>query len=254
MLDTYEKMGTQMKLQVITSFNQHYYDLIGRDCVESWLRHWPENLSLTCYVEEFSIPDYSRIRQIDFEELGQDYRNFQAAPDVKPRAKTFGKKGYCVIHAMQHSTADWVLWIDADVITGKAFPKDYWTNLLEPKYLTMYMGVNYTHDKTGRAGPWLVPETGIFAVNRRHSQFAVFQSEYQRRYQEHDFSDLRRSYDNDVFGAAVEFTSDAEHLDVCQNLKKPYKTPLSHTMLADYLHHYKAKHSKEHYQDRTDVQ
>ena len=254
MLATHEKMGAQMKLQVITSFNQHYYDLIGKDCVDSWLRHWPDTLSLTCYVEEFSIPDLPRIRQIDFEELGQEYKDFQAATDVKPRAKTFSKKAHCVMHAMKHSTADWILWIDADVVTVDTFPRDYWPQLLRPKYLTMYMGVTYTHDKTGRAGPWLVPETGIFAINRRHPQFCVFRSEYERRYREHDFGNLRRSYDNDVFGAAVEFTNDVEHLDICKSLAKPYKTPLSHTVLAEYLHHYKAKHSKEYYQDRTDAQ
>ena len=49
-----------MKLEIITSFNQKYYDLIGKDCVDSWLKYWPEEYSLTCYVEEFTIPAHPR--------------------------------------------------------------------------------------------------------------------------------------------------------------------------------------------------
>jgi hypothetical protein len=40
-----------MNIEVITSFNQNYYDLIGKDSVDSWLKYWPKELSLTCYVE-----------------------------------------------------------------------------------------------------------------------------------------------------------------------------------------------------------
>ena len=73
MLGTHEEMGKEM-IQVITSFNQYYYDLIGRDSVNSFLEHWPKELSLTCYVEEFRLPKHDRIHQITFSKLHADYK------------------------------------------------------------------------------------------------------------------------------------------------------------------------------------
>ena len=66
-----------MKLEIITSFNQKYYDLIGKDAVNSWLKYWPEEYILTCYVEEFTMPAHPRIKQIPFDNLCKEYFEFQ---------------------------------------------------------------------------------------------------------------------------------------------------------------------------------
>ena len=159
------------------------------------------------------------------------------------------------MHALVHSKADWIFWMDADVVTVKELPMEMLENILKSGCLSMYMGVTYTSDKAGNAGNWLVPETGIFAVNTRHWQFKTFRAEYLRRYHERDYADLRRFYDNDVFGAALSVVPDAAVLDLCAGFKKSYKTPLRHTVLGDHLIHYKAKHSKAEYnQDDADDQ
>jgi hypothetical protein len=238
-----------MKIEVITSFNQHYYDLIGKDCVESWLAYWPHDMSLTCYVEEFALPAHGRIKQIDFSVLEQSYRDLQQE-DFHSSIKKFSKKAYPFIHAMYNSNSDWVLWIDADVITQAPVPGNFWSEQLEDRYLSAYLGVTYHSDKEGNPGIWLVPETGVFAVNLQHRKFAEFREEYARRYRERDFDDLRRAYDNDVLGAAVGKVS-AEYLDWCHGLPKAYKTPMRHTVLGSYLMHWKAKHSKTTYSQLT---
>ena len=235
-----------MNIEVITSFNQHYYDLIGRDCVESWLKHWPEDLSITCYVEEMRVKEHPRIKQINFDQLSDRYTEFNENPKTKPRQKTFAKKAFSVIHAMFNSTADWIFWIDADVITKQHLNMNLLKDTLDSKYLSVYMGVCYAERRDGTKGDWLVPETGIFAVNTRHPKFDDFRSEYARRYTEHDFADLRKGYDNDVFGITIK-TIDADYLDLCANFEKHYKTPLPHTVFGDYLTHHKAKHGKSTY-------
>ena len=52
-----------MNIEIITSFNQRYYDLIGKDCVDTWLKYWPKELTLTCYVEEFRLPEHPRLNK-----------------------------------------------------------------------------------------------------------------------------------------------------------------------------------------------
>jgi hypothetical protein len=232
-----------MNIEVITSFDQHYYDIIGKDSVTSWLEHWPADMTLTAYVEEFSIPDQARVHQIGFDQLPAGYRQFQDLSH-KSRVHTFAKKAWCLIHAMHTSAAHRIMWIDADVITVQPVDHALLAKIMPDQVLSTHLAVRYSHDGAGNPGSWLVPETGIFVVNTQHALFSQFRAEYQRRYVENDRSGLRRFYDNDVYGAALDHV-DPPVLDLCANLKKPYKTPLKHTVLGPYLHHYKAKHSKD---------
>jgi len=242
MLDTHATMGIKMKLEVITSVNQDYYDRIGRDCFRSYLAHW--STTLTVYAESVAIDQHPRVRVIDFDQLGDDYREFQNNTNLSRRCRTFAKKAFSVLHALDHSQADWIIWLDADVITQQSDPAAVLAQILPPNDLAMYMGVTYTdHAGTGKQGYWLVPETGLFGINLTHASMPDLRKEYRRRYVERDFADLRRSYDNDVFGAAIRNTP-ADYLDLCADLAKPYKTPLKHTVLGEYLHHHKAKHRK----------
>mgnify|MGYP003344957668 CR=1 FL=1 len=237
-------------IEVITSVNQQYWDIIGRDSIQSWLQHWSTDFRLTVYVEEFTLPLVSdRIQQIGFQDLDPDYSVLQQE-SWHPSVRRFAKKAYSFIHAMQHSRSRWIIWLDADVITQQRVNWALWQPLLRKDFLCTYMGVTYTTDKQGNPGHWLVPETGVFAVNQRHSLYQRFRDEYCRRYRERDCQDLRRFYDNDVFGAAVKCLPDAMVNDLCRDLTKHYKTPLKHTVLGPYLSHFKAKHSKFQYASR----
>lgn len=237
-------MGAVMNIAVVTSFNQEYYDKIGRDCISSFLTHW--SLPITVYNEGADIEPSDRVQVIDFDQLDPAYQALQDNPDMSDRVKRFGKKAYSVIHAMHHVRCDWLVWLDADVITQRSDPAKVLAHILEPRYLAMYLGVRYDTHRGLKFGDWLVPETGVFAVNRRHECFLQFRDRYQQRYHNLEFADLRRSYDNDVLGAVITEIK-ADYLDLCRDLPKGYKTPLRHTVLGDYLHHYKAKHSKANY-------
>ena len=235
-----------MNIEIITSFNETYYNLIGKDCVDSWLKYWPKELSLTCYVEGFSLPENKRIKQIDFSCLDPAYEIFQNTKGIGGQERKFAKKSFSFIHAMYHSTADRVVWLDADVITQEKLLLDLLLSVLPNDVLSTHMGVTYLTNKDGTPGRWFVPETGFFAVNTRHVKFDQFRSEYRRRFVDHDSSNLRRYYDNDVYGYVVEQIG-GKVLDLCKDFKKPYKTPLKHTVLGPYLHHYKAKGAKADY-------
>lgn len=229
------------KIEVITSFNRTYYDLIGRDSIESWLKYWPKSMVLTCFVEEFKLPEHHRLNQISFEDFDPEYEIFQAS--ANKQVKKFAKKAWSFIHAMHNSTADRIIWVDADVLTKDYISESFLQNILPINVLSTHMGVTYTTDKNGNPGRWFVPETGFFAVNTRHKLFEKFRHEYRRHYVEQDYKMLRRFYDNDVYGYVFEKLN-TEGLDLCAEFQKPYKTPMRHTVLGPYMEHYKAKHSK----------
>lgn len=234
-----------MNIRVITSFNEKYYNLIGRDSIDSWLKYWPIDLQLTCFVEEFSIPNNDRIIQIPFTEFSNDYQKIQSAK-IGSQARKFAKKAWCFVHAMENIDADRIVWLDADVLTLKSLPLELLHNILPDDVLSTHMGVTYTTKKNGTAGRWFVPETGFFAINKNHPKFQEFLAGYKRRYVDLDDSNLRRFYDNDVYGYVFEDLK-SKGYDLCSNFEKPYKTPLSRTVLGQFLQHYKAKHSKAAY-------
>ena len=97
-----------MKFEIITSFNESYYNNIGKDCVSTWLKYWPKNMNLTCYVENFAIENHARINQISFDNLSNEYRNFQLSSENE-RVKIFAKKAYSIIHAFENSDADRIM-------------------------------------------------------------------------------------------------------------------------------------------------
>lgn len=230
-----------MDIDVITSFNQHYWNVIGRDCVESWQRYWPEPLELTCYVEDFMMPTQPRCRVRDWDVLGERYQAFQLS-DQKPRVKTFAKKAYCIITHWRHSQAHRMIWIDADVITHAAVPMTLLQSVCRDSDVVAYMGVNHEHQ--GRR--YHSAESGIFVVNLRHELFDAFAQAYEQRYDQQQYQDLRRFYDGEVLGAVCEqFRSTGAVRDICRDLGKDYKTPIRHTVWGQYLHHHKSKHSKE---------
>lgn len=245
MLEAYEKVS--MNITLITSFNQTYYDLIGKDSVESVLKYWPTHINFRCYIEQMPVLDHARIQCVDYSELGQEYEKFQQSLQSRS-TKKFAKKAWSTIHAMNSVKSGWIVWLDADTITQQTITSSLIDQILIPEKVCTYLGVTYNSRKDGTPGHWLVPETGFYAINTEHRDFVNFRWEYSRRYLEQDFSDLRRSYDNDVFGAAL-IHSGNRGLDLCSKLQKPYKTPLKHTMLGPYLKHWKAKHSKKTYAD-----
>lgn len=236
-----------MNIEIITSFNEHYYNLIGKDSVTTWLEHWPKNLKLTCYVEEFELPNQKRIVQIPFTELGQDYLDFQASNE-NDRVKIFAKKAYSVIHAMKNSTADRIIWIDADVITKEAITQEFLESLCPNDTLATFMGVQH-HKVKGDPESEMVfsGETGFFVINKNHSDFVKFMVSYCDYYNQHKKENLRRFYDGDVFGAVVKSMPNTKFNDLAANIKKNAKTPLKHTELGKYIHHFKSKGSKDNY-------
>jgi|AntAceMinimDraft_11_1070367.scaffolds.fasta_scaffold22728_2 hypothetical protein len=240
-----------MNLSIITSFNEQYYNLIGKESVRSWLNFWPTELTLTCYVEEFKLPVHDRIKQISFDQLPQAYFDFQDSNE-NDRVKLFAKKAYSVIHAMETSSADRIIWIDADVISKKHIDLEFIESLCPSNTLASFMGVNHHIKRGDLASPVVFSaETGFFILNTTHKNFKQFAARYQEYYNQHLSQGLRRFYDGDVFGAVIdEFRNNSKINDMCDSMSKSPKSPLKYTELGQYIHHFKSKHSKDNFNQR----
>jgi hypothetical protein len=238
-----------MKLEIITSFNQKYYDFIGKDCVDSWLKYWPEEHSLTCYVEGFSMFDHERIKQIPFDSLPKEYFDFQSSNKNNKREKTFAKKAYSIIHSFENFVTSRIIWIDADTITTQPIDTKLLLTLCPDDTLVTFMGVWHHKDKNDPNSELKFSvESGIFIVNTKHEGFKKFASRYREYYDKKITQNLRRFYDGEVLGAVIqELRNQYKVKDLCESLHKKSKSPLQHTILGKYILHYKSKTSKNAY-------
>jgi hypothetical protein len=222
------------KISVITSFNDYYYNLIGKYCVSSFLKNWPNEINLTCYVEDCKLEDHERIEEIPFSDLSPTYFEFQQSK-FKDRVKTFAKKGYSIIHAMENIECDRLIWIDADVITHKPMSFDFIDTICSDSDLATFMGV--VHEKENKR--YFSCESSFFILNKRHNHFTDFRKRYREYYDDKITDNLRRFYDGEVLGATIK---DLEHLGNMKDLNPStaHKTPMGRSILKNNFIHYKA--------------
>lgn len=227
-----------MKILTITSFNEKYYNHIGKYCVASWLNYFPQDSQLVCYVEECKIEPNERIIQIPFTKLGKSYFDFQQL-DYKDRVKVFSKKGYSIIHAMENLEADFIIWIDADVITHSTITDEFLKSICLPDTLATFMGVHHHRDKNDPTSEIMFScESSVFVLNKNHPSFKSFAQRYREYYDKQLTQNLRRFYDGEVLGATIKDFDKCKMNDL--NEEKRHKTPMPRTILAESFMHFKA--------------
>jgi len=235
-----------MKIDVMTSFSREYYDNLGKWSVSTFLKYWPEDIRLLAYVEGCKMEDHPRIKQIPLASLDAEFHNFQNSDKWKARTKTFAKKGYSWVDAVMTSDADYLIWLDADVMTTKPISKEFIEEWCDPNLLSSFMGV-YFEDKFDKKTqqvivfdkPKLGAETGIYFYNLKHPEAKNFARRYKEYYTQGLHKNLRRFIDTDVFGACVEeFTEKGVKFNNFNTSNR--RTPLPRTPLHPSLQHLKA--------------
>lgn len=116
-----------MKIDVVTTFSSEGYQCYGRHFIESFLEHEKEQ-QLFCYHE--SLPSVGEIApNLTWRNLDNDIdrREFIAQAQLAPerlgdanhpnwQSVRFCHKVFALTDAALHSTADWLVWMDADIV------------------------------------------------------------------------------------------------------------------------------------------
>lgn len=235
-----------MKIKVITKVDKAYYDKIGKDCIESWLKYWPKDMTLTVYMEDFTITPNERVEQITFDKMSKEYWDFQNS-EYNDRVKTFSKKAYSIIHAYENLDADRIIWIDADAITYRSIDKSFLENLCDHDTLISFMGVFHHRIKDDPKSELMYDvESSFFVTNKNHKGFDALSKRFREYYDKRITHNLRRFYDGDVLGAAIVDVRDRFKVnDWCDTLDKRPKSPMPLLPIGKYIKHYKSKTAKK---------
>lgn len=221
-----------MKYAAITSMNKAYYDKCGYAMLASFKNKWGHLMKLHVYNEDnFDLGDESFVSM--GWNLGEDYDNFQQR-HTNNRVKTFAKKGFSIIHAMENLECDRLIWIDADVVITDYIPPNILDEISLDKFLSTHFMVWHSKNNLD----YYSCETGFFILNKNHKGFEQFKNTYKDIYINDKTDGIRRFYDGEVYGKTVQICSGFRMKNLSPHDK--VKTPIKRSILGPYLSHHKA--------------
>lgn len=219
------------KYVCFTSMDKNFYNRCGKEMLLSFYQHWYPDFELYLYNEDFK-PEESFCNLMGWN-LGKNYENFQKR-HTNNRVKTFAKKGFSIIHAMENINCEKLIWLDADTIIKTKIKKSKLDSLFPDNKISLHFGVNHFKNEK----KYFSCETGFFILNKKHKNFYKFFNTYKNIYLYDLHKDLRRFYDGEVYGKTVQCLDHNEYIDL--NINKKYKTPISKSELRHYIAHMKA--------------
>lgn len=235
------------EFRVVTSQNKQYYDLIGRDCIRSFLEFWPEQVKLELWAEEFE-PDIKDPRLIlrDFGMVKHNVQQFyQMLLEHSPqgrhvRAYKFYLKAHVVLEAWREFQSDVFVWLDSDIITRKPVPMSFLHGLCSPDCLA----VDVPH---GGKGWQREADTGFFMLNMQHQAAMAVMQRYRDYHTSTKIFLTFRNIETSVWWDAVEeqrrLGHKVNHLSIVYGEPDSFTT----TVLEQYMTHYinTQKHARQ---------
>ena len=242
-----------MKYTVITTFNQAGYKQYGQRMIQTFLKNWPEEITLVVYAEGCRVEESAEnlvvrdLGMVDaltiFKEAWRDVprANGDVSDDpVRSKRKDSGKgfkwdavrfahKVYSIFHCAKNTKTDWLLWMDADTVCHSPITKDDIDRLCPAQYDLCFLG---------RQGKY--SECGLYAMNLKHPVIERFLWDFQRMYDDADrgIFTLVEWHDSFVFDA-VRKNHRLTELDWSSHLITGEGHPLINSDWGAYLDHLK---------------
>lgn len=243
-----------MKYAVVTTFNAQGYENYGRRMIKTFCETWPESVILMVYAEGCAVEcDASNVKVFDLEQAspalvafknqwrGVPRANGDVSSDpVRGRRKDAGKgfkwdavrfahKVYAIFAAADNVDADWLLWMDADMVCHSP---------ITVAEIDRLCPVNKDLCFLGRRGKFT--ECGLYAMNLRSDSTRLFLKEFQRFYDqaESGIFQLNEWHDSFVFDAVRQRIKIKEH-DWSSHLITGEGHPLINSDWGAYLDHLK---------------
>jgi hypothetical protein len=233
--------------RVVTSQHKPYYDLIGRDCIETFLKYWPEEVSIELWAENF-VPDIENPRLIvkDWNKINPRFDDFVSLIESKttdPKIlgrKKFWMKGHVVLSAMEECTEDVFIWLDSDVVTHKNISMKYLNQLIPENYLAVDI-------PAGGKGRGKEAETGFFGLNMRHPLADKVIKYYKMCHTTDEMLRVNRNLETAVWWNAVEKMRKKGTPVNDLVTSKDHLMPFMYTELSEYMRHWVAPSNKNSY-------
>ena len=223
-------------IAAVTTMNQAYYDTIGRGMLATFCQHWPRDICLYVYTEDFNLPIQAPniVTKDLYTEVGarlQSFLNWRG----KHHTRKFAYKAYAWMRATETLTQDVLMYLDADTETKKAVPRSFLEGLIPEDALLAYMYARATSvDEQGQEQFFDNAETCIYSFNQRHPFAPAFMQRYTDIYETREIGNstvFRKSHDTWVMTECVRLAE--QHGVRINNLHpdRDRRTPIKATIL-----------------------
>lgn len=240
------------KFIVVTTFNHRGYQQYGQQMISTFMQNWPKDVELRVYAEGCTVAETgSNLTVVDLEASVPELVAFKARWQGVPKANgdvsndpirskrrdagkgfkwdavRFAHKVYAIFHAAKHADADWLIWMDADMVCHSPISIDVLDSMCNSQHDLCFLG------RTGKYS-----ECGLYAVNLKTTMGQLFLTRFQEYYDHDVIFDLDEWHDSFVFDA-VRQTMQCRELDWSQGIVKGEGHPLINSMWGAYLDHLK---------------
>lgn len=241
-----------MKYIVITTFNQSGYNQYGQRMIETFTANWPQEVELWVYAEQCAVNTSApNVRVFDLELASPElvafknqWRNVPMAngdvtnDPVRSKRKDAGKgfkwdavrfshKVYSIFHAAKNTDADWLIWMDADMVCH---------NPVNVNFLHHMCPVDIDICFLGRTGKY--SECGLYAVNLKSDSGKLFLSKFQEAYDQGTIFSFDEWHDSFVFDQ-VRQSMQLRERDWSAGIIKGEGHPIINSVWGTYLDHLK---------------
>lgn len=240
-----------MKYTVITTFNSQGYKQYGQRMIQTFLKHWPDNVMLIAYAENCVVEESAAnllVRDLNAVSELVAFKNKWinvpkangdvSADPVRSRRKDSGKgfkwdairfshKVYSVFDAAKSSNSDYLIWMDADMVCHSPITVADLDKLCTKDLCFL-----------GRRGKY--SECGLYAMNLRSSAVHDFLRKFQEYYDyaEKGIFTLAEWHDSFVFDE-IRRVVPVDSLDWSKDLITGEGHPLINSAWGAYLDHLK---------------
>lgn len=243
---------TQNKFSVVTTFNADGYQRYGSRMVETFLKNWPQHVTLQAYAENCNVTQTApNLQVVDLLQASPELVAFKnrwrgipkangdvSADPVRSKRRDAGKgfkwdavrfshKVYAIFHAAKHTDADWLIWMDADMVCHSEMSMKFLNIMCDPYYDLCFLG------RTGKYS-----ECGLYAVNLKTHMGQLFLSRFQEFYDHDTIFEFPEWHDSYVFDE-VRASMQCKELNWSAGIVNGEGHPLINCAWGSYLDHLK---------------
>lgn len=180
---------------VVTTFAKDHINVYGKRFVQSFKKYC--NYPLYIYAEDFKSEDID-YEVVNFYDSIPQHKEFKknieqlkntANPKESNRlrkALRWSYKSFSTIHALENIDADYIVWIDADVITLNTVPNDLVERICESHLIMCY---------PQSLSEGIHIESGFVVFNKRHSNISQVVEHYKNGYHKNQILTIQKPWD-----------------------------------------------------------
>jgi hypothetical protein len=230
-----------MNYNVLTSFNEKYWNEIGETTIFQLDTNWDDNSSIFLYHELNPIPKNNlsaKISWIDlystcpdlpkFVEKWKDHPKANGAKNYRTNAVKFVHKTFAIWHRAKIQKTGWLIWLDVDAFVYKKIDDQFLRRVCPQDKMISYMG-----------RPGKFSECGWIGFNLDHPETINFIHEWEDLYLSGDFINLKETHDSFTFDHIRIKWNRPELFFNINSQAKTNKNPFSQSLIGTNIVHAK---------------